>query len=386
MGSATNSCKLWALIAFSLTLIACGSGSPSSGGGTTPPPPASQELLFGDYGNNVSAFSINTQTGAPTQTSAVSGNYGNGFGIAANPAVTFLYTDDVPNGGIAAFSISSTGELSTISGSPFPMPGDWNPPQVDNIAIDPTGKFLYTPDAASNVVVGFTISGTTGALSPMSGSPFPAGASPNQVVITPSGNFLYASDGGDPNGGISAYTVDSSTGTLTPIVGSPFPTVAEGDPDGLAVDATGKFLYAALPYLNGVAAFTIDSNTGALTPVAGSPFYANVGATFALIYSIALSPSGKFLYAQGDENGDTYGFTVDSSTGALTSMTASPFQTSTTYMNNLVVDPSGNFLYVGNTTGSFFYLQIDQSTGALTAPSASNFLAFCRTLAVVKTP
>ena len=372
---------LFLMLSLTLTLAACGGSSASSGGGH--PPPA-QEFIFGDGNGSVLAFTLNTDTGVPTQTSTVPGNNG-GFGIAVNPAVTFLYADDVSNGGIDAFSISSAGALTPISGSPFAMPSDWAPPQVDNIAIDPAGKFLYTPDAASNVVVGFTIDGTTGALSPMSSSPFPAGASPQQVVVTPSGRFLYASDGNDPQGGISAYTIDSSTGNLTPIAGSPFPTTAGGAPDGLVIDPSSKFLYAALPFLDGVAAFTIDSSTGVLTSVEGSPFFPPEA--LPIMFSIALSPNGQFLYVQGDLDPDIYGFTVDPSTGALTEMTGSPFKTILlTAMGNLVVDPSGNFLYVGETLNdSFFYLTIDPTTGALTQ-TANVTYGYSRSLAVVKAP
>jgi 6-phosphogluconolactonase len=379
--------KFLALSSLTLTLAACGGGSATFSTGGNPPPPPAKEFIFGDGDNRVLTFSVDTQTGAPTQTSSVDGNQG-GFGIAVNPAVTFLYTDDWANGGIDGFSISASGALSSISGSPFPLPSGWAPSQVDNIAIDPSGKFLYSPDAASNEIVGFTINGTTGALAPLSGSPFPAGASPEQVVITPSGNFLYASDGNDPQGGISAYTIDTSTGALTSIAGSPFPTVAGGGPDCLVVDSAGKFLFATLPFLNGIAAFTIDSGTGVLTAVAGSPFSPNLAGEFPILYSIALSPSGNFLYAQGSANGEIYGFTVDPSTGVLASMAGSPFNlhSFSPNMGNLVVDPSGSFLYVGVETGdSFFYMAIDPTTGALTKTENVS-IGYSWSLAVVKTP
>jgi len=376
-----KSAGMFVLLSLLLCLIACGSSS--SGGGTNPAQPT--EFLFG--ASDVSAFSINTQTGALTKTSSIAG-YRNGFGIVATPSVTFLYTDDVGNGGIDGFSISSSGVLSTISGSPFPMPSGWNTLSVDSIAMDPAGKFLYVPDATSNDVVGFIIDGTTGALTPMSASPFPTGASPQEAVVTPSGQFLYVSDINDPQGGISAFTIDSSTGALTSIAGSPFPTVAGGSPDGLVVDSSGKFLYAALSLDNSVAAFTINSNTGVLTAVAGSPFSPNLAGAYPIIYSIALHPSGKFLYAQGSLNGEIYGFTVDLSSGALASMTGSPFNRygASTFMNNIVVDPAGKFLYVGSTTGSLFYLSIDQTPGALTFVPSSSFIGYSRSLAVAKVP
>ena len=379
--------RLVVLLPLLLWLAACGGGASSSGGGTNPPPPPTKEYIFGAGDNTVLAFSVNTQTGALTQTSTIAGNQG-GFGIVANPSVTYLYTDDANNGGIDAFAISSSGALAAISGSPFAMPSGWNLLWVDSIAIDPAGKFLYVPDASSNDIVGFTINATTGALAPMALSPFATGASPQEVVVTPSGKFLYVSDTNDLNGGISAFTIDSSTGALTSIAGSPFPTMPGGQPDGLVVDASGKFLYAALTFNNAIAAFTIDSTTGALTAVAGSPFFLTLtGGEFPIIYSIALSPSGNFLYAQGSMNSDIYGFTVDASTGALASMTGSPFNrnSSAPFMGNLVVDPTGAFMYVGDEGSSLFYMSIDQTTGALTMSSSSS-IGFSRSLAVVKVP
>jgi 6-phosphogluconolactonase len=375
------------LLPLLLWLAACGGGPSSSGLGTNPPPPPAKEYLFGAGDNTVLAFSVNTQTGALTQTSTIAGNH-EGFGIVANPSVTFLYTDDAINGGIDAFSISSSGALSAISGSPFPMPSGWSVLWVDSIAIDPTGKFLYVPDESSNEVVGFTINPTTGAPTPMASSPFPTGASPQQAVVSPSGKFLYVSDTNDLNGGISAFTIDSSSGALTSIAGSPFPTIPGGQPDGLVVDASGKFLYTALTFNNAIAAFTIDSTTGALTAVAGSPFFLTLtGGEFPILYSIALSPSGNFLYAQGSMNSDIYGFTVDPSIGALAPMTGSPFNrnSSPSFMGNLVVDPTGEFLYVGDEAASLFYMSIDQTTGALTSPSNSS-IGFSRSVAVAKVP
>jgi 6-phosphogluconolactonase len=373
---------LFALLCLSLTLAGCG-GSSSSGGGTNPPPPP-KEFLFG--AGNISAFSVNTQTGTLTKTSSIAGDRV-GFGIATNPSVTFLYADDMANGGIDGFSISPSGVLSEIAGSPFAMPSGWSETFVDRIVVDPSGRFLYVPDAAANAVVGFTINATTGALTPMS-SPFPAGAWPQQAVSTPAGKFLYVSNVNDPNSSVSGYTIDSSTGALASIAGSPFAAATgSGGSDGLVVDSSGKFLYVALPSNNSIAAFTIDSNTGRLTMVPGSPFSPNLAGAYPFIFSIALHPSGKFLYAQGDQNAEIYGFTVDSGSGGLTPMTDSPFSTGAlTYMNDIVVEPSGNFLYIGNTNGSLSYMSIDQTTGALSPILPGAFIGYCPGLTVAKMP
>jgi 6-phosphogluconolactonase len=372
------------ILTFSWSLTSCGGGN-SSGTVTPPPPPPPTEFLFGAGDNTVLAFTIDTQTGLPTQTASVSGNQG-GFGIVANPSVTFLYADDEIADGIDAFSVSSSGALSPVAGSPFPMPSGWLGLFVDSIAVDPAGKFLYVPNAAADQVVGFTVDSTSGALGSIPGSPFATGASPQEVAIHPSGKFLYLSDGNDPQGGISAFTIDSSSGTLSSISGSPFPTTAGGGPDGLLIDPTGKFLYAALPFSNAVAAFTIDSGTGVLTQVSGSPFAPVLtGGTFPILYSIAIAPSGKYLYALGGGNAKIYGFSINPTTGALDSLASSPFNISVlTYMSNLVPDPSGKFLYIADETGTLFYMGIDDTTGDLTDIQSSQVPAYARSLAVAK--
>jgi 6-phosphogluconolactonase len=321
-----------------------------------------------------------------TQLSYVPGNQ-HGFGIVANPAATFLYTDDVNNGGIDGFSIGASGALTPVAGSPFPMPSGWSVLFVDSLAIDPAGKFLYAPDSASNVIAGFTLNGSTGAVTPISGSPFAAGQGPQQVVVHSSGRFLYASDGNDPQGSISAFTIDASTGALTPISGSPFPIALGNGSDGLLTDPSGKFLYATVPLSNCIAAFTIDGTTGALTPVPGSPFTPDLAGTFPIIYSIALTPSGKYLYALGAENARLYAFAVDASSGALTSIAGSPFNIEIgTYFSGLEVDPSGKFLYIGTETGSIFTMNVDETTGALSPDAGQANYAYGPTSTIIKSP
>src|SRR5260370_7773459 len=86
-------------------------------------------------------------------------------------------------------------------------------------------------------------------------------------------NCKFVNSSGSNN--VSAYTMYGTTGALTPVAGSPFP--AGSYPASVTVDATGQFAYVANLYSNNVSAYTIDGTTGALTPVAGSPFPAGPG-------------------------------------------------------------------------------------------------------------
>ena len=124
-------------------------------------------------------------------------------------------------------------------------------------------QFAYVANFNSNNVSAYTIDPSTGALTAIAGSPFPAGSFPHSVAVYPSGKFVYVVNEGATN--ISGYTINPSTGALTTIVGSPFTT--GGDPRSMAVDPSGKFAYVANYGSNTVSAYAIDATTGALTAI-----------------------------------------------------------------------------------------------------------------------
>jgi uncharacterized protein YjdB len=64
--------------------------------------------------------------------------------------------------------------------------------------------------------------------------------------------------------------MDSTTGALTAITGSPF--AAHSNPTSLAMDPTGEFLYVASNENDAVYTYLIDVATGVLDPVPGEPF------------------------------------------------------------------------------------------------------------------
>jgi hypothetical protein len=107
--------------------------------------------------------------------------------------------------------------------------------------------------------------------------------------------FVYVANSGPsdvappPPGDVSGYTIDSSTGALTPIPGSPFSAGAA--PVSVAVDPSGRFVYVANSMSNNVSGFTIDPTNGALTPISGSPFPAGIGPTSVAISGCARPPT-----------------------------------------------------------------------------------------------
>jgi 6-phosphogluconolactonase len=303
-------------------------------------------------------FPLNASTGglgAGSLATSVLASSGVLANMVSDSAGKFLFACSLYSSSTEAFSINSkSGALTPISGSTLPIPGVG----ACNLSIDATGKFLYLASSAG--VSAFTVNATTGALSAVAGSPFSDGSVLRESVLDPSGKFLYAISNTTLNT-ISVFAINSSNGALTPIAGSPFQLPIGGTAYSLAVHPSGKFLYVSFPQTEQIAAWSVNSSTGALTIVPGSPFVSGVVSGDAP-NGILVAPSGEFLYAWSG-GASVFGFSVDANSGALSAMNLSPF---TLNSENLAIEPATQFLYAafGNTVGGF---NINVSTGALTA-------------------
>jgi 6-phosphogluconolactonase len=137
---------------------------------------------------------------------------------------------------------------------------------------DPNAKFIYTANSGSNDVSAFSTDLISGTLTPVVGSPFPAGLQPSSVIVVQ--GWLYVANAADNT--VSAFTWNQSTGALTAVPGSPFavgtrPVAFATTITDLTHSPSGMLLYVANQNSNNVSAFTIDAS-GALHPVVGSPF------------------------------------------------------------------------------------------------------------------
>ena len=200
----------------------------------------------------------------------------NPFHVVVHPSGSFLYASNYndPMGSISAYTIDpNTGALTQIAGSPFATESGY--PGPSRLAIDPTGKFLYVglngTVNANNQVAAFSINSSTGELTAVTGSPFMTGNGPLSVAVDQTGKYLYTANSFDNT--ISGFAIDPTTGALTSVSGSPFSTGALGAfPFALAMDPLGMFLYTGNQASNNVSGLSINTTTGALTAIPGSPF------------------------------------------------------------------------------------------------------------------
>jgi DNA-binding beta-propeller fold protein YncE len=183
----------------------------------------------------------------------------------------------------------------------------------------------------TGTVSGYAVDPTTGALTPVPGSPFAAGSGPHSLAPDHSGKFLFIANRLSNN--ISAYSVDATTGALTPVPGSPF--AAGTDPYAMAADPAANFLYVANQGSNNVSAFSFDAGTGVLTPVPGSPFAAGTGPD-----SVRVDAAGEFVYVANGGSNNVFAYGINGATGALTPIPGAPFTAGTDPVSMAIVNSS----------------------------------------------
>jgi len=95
-----------------------------------------------------------------------------------------------------------------------------------------------------------------------------------------------------------------------------------------------------------ISAYTVDTTTGALTAVAGSPFNTKASGSSGTMW-IDVDPSGRFLYVPNRGAATVSVFGIDS-TGKLTEIAGSPFASGGDDTFVAEVHPNGKFVYVSN--------------------------------------
>jgi 6-phosphogluconolactonase (cycloisomerase 2 family) len=185
------------------------------------------------------------------------------------------------------------------------------------------------------------------------------------MALSPSGNFLYVSAPSSPTGLIAVFSVTSGVLSSSPITGG-LTFTADNNPASIAIAPSGKYLYAANSASNSISIYSIASS-GLITEVPQSP----LADAFQHPVSLVLDSTGSYLYVanQGSNNVATYSIT--SSTGFPVEVTDSPFATETE-PSFLAVDPNSKYLYVGNQTGSAGIQAFGIASGSLNTIATYN--------------
>ncbi|UZR29739.1 lactonase family protein [Methylococcus mesophilus] len=270
----------------------------------------------------------------------------------ASSAESFVYTnnDGCLGNTVSGFSVGVAGEMTPILGSPFPTAGQGTCGgfySANRIVGTAVRNLLFVSNGASQDVTVFSVDAATGVLVPIPGSPFPApGGRAISVAITPDAKFLIAAAGSS----VHVYAIADS-GQLTPVDGSPF--LAPSVVYSIKISPNGKFLAAGLPDVGiagAVGMWSIGAE-GTLAQVTGSPFLGASSLDEGALTGLDINCAGTRLFA-GVANADGTGVNVFAlaSDGVLTPISSSPFEFPELGENSSVValSPDDKTLFVSN--------------------------------------
>jgi 6-phosphogluconolactonase (cycloisomerase 2 family) len=330
------------------------------------------------------------------------GSGGSGGGGNTDAGDVLYFMNQSPSSGVSssitAYTVSTTGKLSAISGSPYTLSS-----LPTAMAITPGNTFLYV--AYAEGILGYSI-GTNGVLTALNSGAAVSTAQllPLSMQVDSTGTYLLAAseDLSTTLPEIGVYQIDTATGALTAVTGSPlelaqsgngsttgtpanapnqlyiapnnslvYLTLGSGGTEILTFDASTQNLNDTQTYIKlatggtgqigvvanaastvlyvteigvGVRAFTIGSNA-TLTEISGSPYKAGTGPT-----GLTLGQSGDYLYVANKGDNTITGYTVAAS-GELTVLGSSPYNTGGQPLS-MTLDQSTDFLAVANSTGN----------------------------------
>ncbi len=243
-------------------------------GGTSPSQLAAYSLSSGAIGNalppvTLAVPSFTSDLLVPTAVTVL-GNSGVVYVTAYdqsayNPGGTANSTANP--GWVFGYTVGSGGVLTAAAGSPWKAGI-----KPSAIVSDPTNRYVYITDYASNQLIGYGIqSGSV--LDFLINGPFKTGNEPSAIVIDPRGKFIYVTNSLDSS--VSAYSIDLSTGTPSGAVNTTGSATNSTDTQPVAITAdpaVGRFIFTANHLGNSVSGFILDPTAGTLTPTQATPY------------------------------------------------------------------------------------------------------------------
>ena len=189
-----------------------------------------------------------------------------GHSINMDPSNTFAYAADLGADRIFIYRLDPKTSALTPAAPPSVALTPGSGPR--HMSFHPGGTYAYVINELALTVTVFSRDAKTGALTEVQTiSTLPAGVeevpafSTAEVVVHPSGKFLYGSNRGHDS--LVVYAIDQATGRLTLVQHE---STQGSTPRGFGIDPTGRYLLAGNQRSDSLVPFRIDAGTGRLTP------------------------------------------------------------------------------------------------------------------------
>lgn len=234
-----------------------------------------KHVLVANYGGgSVSVLPINADGSLGTPTSFIQ-HVGKGVNpkrqeaphahsINLDASNKFALVCDLGLDRVFVYRYDAEGGILTPNEPPYAMVAPGAGPR--HLAFHTSGRFVYVINELNSTVTAFSYDASSGSLKEIQTvstlpKDFAGENTTAEIVVHPSGRFLYGSNRGHDS--IAAFSIDQQSGMLTPI--GHFPTHGR-TPRNFSIDPTGKFMLVANQHSNNIVVFRIDQNSGELAP------------------------------------------------------------------------------------------------------------------------
>jgi len=268
----------------------------------------------------LSAFAIDAKTGTLKFLNQVPTRGAGPCYVSLDKNGEFVLVANYDSGSIASFPVQSDGSLGTTSG--FVQHSGSGPdkerqegPHAHWIGTSPDNRFALAVDLGLDQVIVYGFDSSKGIFTPMlSGfAKVKPGAGPRHLAFHPDGKFAYVLS--EVESSVTVFSYQPKTGTLTSLQTiSALPKDFSGHKEAaeIVVHPSGKFLYTSNRGHDSIAVFAIDEKKGTLKSLGQVLTGGKTPRHF------AIDPTGAYLLAENQESNNIVVFHIDPATGGLT--------------------------------------------------------------------
>lgn len=273
----------------------------------------------GKKGGAVSAYAIDPATGALTFLNQESSQGAGPCHLVVDRAGKNVLVANYGGGSIAVLPVLADGKVGPATASiehagTVADPRRQGGPHAHSINLDAANRFAVVADLGLDRVFVYRFDPAKGTLVP-NDPPFTRVAKrsgPRHFAFHPDGRHAYVIN--EINCTVTAFDYDPEKGVLTEIQTVPTQPVKVEPRHSTAevvVHPSGKFLYGSNRGHDSIAMFAIDPASGKLTSLGNEPTQGKTPRNF------AVDPTGRFLLAENQDSGTIVVFKIDPSTGKL---------------------------------------------------------------------
>ena len=243
--------------------------------------------------------------------------------LEVDPSGRFLIVANYGGGNYIVAPIAGDGSLKPISGvyqnsGTGPNAQRQEAPHPHSVEYDPPRRYIATTDLGIDKVQVFTLDTGAGKLILVSEASVAPGAGPRHVAFHPGGAYMYVIN--ELNATITAFGyADGRIGKEIQTIGTvPADFPPQKSTAEIMVHPSGKFLYGSNrkfenhPLADAIVGYSIEQATGRLTLIE------HTTSNIAFPRHFNIDPTGRWLYACNQKGDTIVQFAIDARTGRLT--------------------------------------------------------------------